>query len=390
MALYLLREGELAVDRCKRNGIITVTEPTKPLVFMRNPVGLLMVSKGAGMKNLIKTLIFILILAVLVFAVQREMIPFQWQDTMQSVTFHEKTEEDSVDVLVCGTSSVMVGISPLIIYEKAQITAHVRGNSRQPPQVMYLDVKDALRSQNPEIVVCSASMLLEDFDVDREEVRVRRGMDYMPLTVDKLRVAKAITDESSWQTLSSYIMPIGRYHSRWTEIREGLQVGDRNEYDFKHGQYAVYKVKAQKDNSEENMQDRTEVSVTESSMNWYEKTAELCRENGIELLLVTTPDQRWTMGKHEAVAAAAEKLGAGYLDYNVDGITEKCGLDWGRDFYDDHHCNAGGSVKLTNYFTDYLTDNYGLEASDVSEATQKQFEKDIEHFHEVLEKYGFE
>ena len=342
------------------------------------------------MKNFFKTIGFLIILFMLVLAVQREMVPFQWQDTIQSETFHKKTEENSVDVLICGTSSIMVGISPLRLFENAQIVSHVRGNSRQPPQVMYLDVSDALRTQKPKVIVCSASMLLEDFDVDREEVRVRRGMDYMPLTFEKVQIAKAITEESEWQTLSSFIMPIERYHGRWVEIREGLQVGDRTDYDYKHGQYAVYKTKPQIDNSEQTMKDTSFVDISESSMKWYKKTAELCSKNGIEFLLVTTPDQRWTMGKHRAVSDAAAVLDAEYLDYNVDGIIQECNLDWSKDFYDNHHCNAGGSIKLTDYFTDYLVETYSLEASNASPRVKKQFQKDILHFHQALEKYGFE
>ena len=65
-------------------------------------------------------------------------------------------------------------------------------------------------------------------------------------------------------------------------------------------------------------------------------------------------------------------------------------MDWDTDFYDNHHCNAGGSIKLTDYFTDYLVETYSLEASNASPRVKKQFQKDILHFHQALEKYGFE
>lgn len=343
-----------------------------------------------AVKNLIKTIVFLAILIVLLLGLQVQFVPFQWQDTIQARTFYEDTEKDSVDVLISGTSSIMVGLSPLRMYEDAQITGHVRGNSRQPPQVLYLDVKEALKNQKPKLVAVSAAMLLTDFNVDDEEVRVRRGMDYMPLTLDKIKVAKAVTDESSWQTVSSYVLPLARYHDRWTEIRDGLQVGDRNEYDYKHGQYAVFKTKPQEDNLAEHMLDDSLVEPTESSMYWYSKMAEVCRENGAELLLVTTPDQRWTMGKHNCMVKAAEELDAGYLDYNVDGITDEIGIDWQRDFYDNHHCNARGSIKLTDYFTSYIQKEYNLKASDVSDEVKEQFEEDIEHFHKTLKELGYE
>lgn len=232
-------------------------------------------------------------------------------------------------------------------------------------------------------------MVLSDFNVEEEEVRVRRGMDYLPLTIDKIKVACAVVKESEWQTLSSFILPLTRYHSRWTDIKEGLQRGNRDEYDFKHGQYAVYRTEPQVDNTVEKMKDKTPVEVSESSMYWYEKVAELCRDNDIELLLVTTPDQRWTMGKHNSTAQAAKSLGADYLDYNVDGIIEECGLNWQTDFYDDHHANAGGSIKQTDYLVKYMQDKYNLKASEISDSTRKRFEEDVEHFNEVLERRGY-
>ncbi|MCQ2546184.1 MAG: hypothetical protein MJ161_01380 [Clostridia bacterium] len=345
--------------------------------------------KTAIVKNLAKTVAFIVILAVIVLALQTQFVPYQFQDTIQAGTFFNYTEEDSVDVLISGTSSIMVSISPLRIYEDAQIVSHVRGNSRQPPQALYLDVKEALKSQHPKLIACSAAMLLTDFDVDKEEVRVRRSMDDMPLTWDKIEVAGEVVDESEWQTLSSYVLPILRYHDRWVEIRDGLQVGNRKDYDYKHGQWAVYKTVPQEDVSAEKMKDDTPVQVTESSMKWYRKVADLCRENDIQLLLVTTPDLRQTEGRHEAFARAAEELGADYLDYNVDGITAKCGLDWKKDFYDNHHANAGGSLKVTDYFVEYIQDRYNLKASDVSPEVQKHFEEDIAHFKDVLKEKGF-
>ena len=77
-----------------------------------------MVNKCA-LKNLLKVIAFLAILLVLVLGLQRDFIPFQFQDTIQARTFANYTEEDSVDVLIVGTSSIMVGISPLRIYQDA-------------------------------------------------------------------------------------------------------------------------------------------------------------------------------------------------------------------------------------------------------------------------------
>ena len=70
---------------------------------------------------------------------------------------------------------------------------------------------------------------------------------------------------------------------------------------------------------------------------------------------------------------AAESIGADYLDYNVDGIIEECGLNWQTDFYDDHHANAGRSIKQTDCLVKYVQDK----ASEISDSTRKQFEQEL-------------
>lgn len=335
-------------------------------------------------KHIVSIAIFVIILAVIIGFAQKELIPFNEQDTNQTATFY-KLEPNSVDILAVGSSSVMVGFSPLRLYEKTGITSYVRCSSVQAPAITYLNVKESLKAQHPKLVVVSAYTLLLDYDYDEYEAWVRRGMDYKKLSLDKIKIAKAIADRSEWQTTSSYILPILRYHSRWnTVLEEGVDENWGN-YDYMHGQYPVYKHKAIEDVSVEKMADTEKRDISEDNRMWYEKMVSLCKENDIKVLFLVTPDMRWTAGKHQAVKNAAKEMDVDFLDYNVNGITAICGLDWSRDFYDDHHVNAAGSVMLTDYLSNYIEDKYKFGPSEISKAEKGQFEKDIKQFKKDLE-----
>lgn len=345
--------------------------------------------KKESIVNIIKTIAFLIVLAMIILAIQSRVIPFNEQDTNQTATFYE-TPEDSVDVLIAGTSSIMVGLSPLKLYEDTGITAHVRGSSVQSPHVTYLNIKEALKYQKPDVVAVSIISLLSDYNVDDKEAWMRRGMDYKKLSLDKVIVAKAIVDDSEWQTLGSYIMPIARYHTRYGAIL-GRGIPDTlGDYDYMHGQYAVYKQRYITDVSDENMANQTQVKLSDKSLDWYKKLAALCEENNIKLLFVAMPDMRWTTGKHNAILKLSDELGADFLDYNANDLIELCDIDTSRDFYDDHHLNAGGSVKATSYFGQYLKEKYGLEASKVSEEIDKQLNNDIERFKSDLQNKEYE
>ena len=217
-------------------------------------------------KQIILSLIFLAILAVCLFYAQQQLIPFNDQDTNQTATFYE-TEEDSVDVLTVGASSVMVSFSPLRLYENTGITSYVRCSSVQAPPVTYLNVKESLKTQKPKLVVVSAYTLLLEYDYDEYESWLRRGMDYKKLSIDKIKIAKAISDRSEWQTTSSFIFPILRYHARWKNILNGENHKEHlGEYDYMHGQFPVYKHKTIEDVSAEKMAETELAHITDDNM----------------------------------------------------------------------------------------------------------------------------
>lgn len=69
---------------------------------------------------------FIAVSLLLICFLQNRLIPHHDLYSSQFKTFYN-TPRNSIDVLVVGTSTVMVGVSPLKIYDETGILAHNRG-----------------------------------------------------------------------------------------------------------------------------------------------------------------------------------------------------------------------------------------------------------------------
>lgn len=335
------------------------------------------------MKRFVKAICFMMILAVVFLSVQSKFIPFEAQDTNQANSFYNDIEEKSVDVLAIGASTILVNVCPLEMYKQTGIVSHVRGNSRQAPVTMWLNTVDAFKTQSPKLVIYNGTMLMNDIDFDKEEGFTRRGFDYLKFSIEKMKAANYICNRSEWQTLSSFALPLLRYHSRWTEFLSGLQPEEAGDYDFMHGQYAVYKTVKVEDERAVNMAQEEKVNIADSSYQWYKKSIDLCHENGAEVLMVMTPDMRWTAGKREAIAEACQKLGVKYLDYNDAEVEKATGIDWSRDAYNDHHLNVRGSIKFTDYLSNYIVKEFKLTPSDASDNVKNQFQQDMKTFESV-------
>lgn len=93
---------------------------------------------------------------------------------------------------------------------------------------------------------------------------------------------------------------------------------------------------------------------------YLEKSIEFCQKQGMEVLLLRTPDPTWTVEKHNVIQQCAEKYKVPFLDCCEKNIYQEIGIDWKVDGNDSQHLNYHGATKFTKYLGEYLTANYEL------------------------------
>ena len=126
--------------------------------------------------------------------------------------------EDSIDVLYIGSSPLLRGVSPMVMWKEYGFTGYVRASALQAPAVSYGLLAESLRKQSPEVVVLLCDNIFLEYDYTEREGDLRRGLDGMKMSLYKLDIIREVTEADERQSALSYVFPLMRYHERWKEI----------------------------------------------------------------------------------------------------------------------------------------------------------------------------
>ena len=102
--------------------------------------------------------------------------------------------------------------------------------------------------------------------------------------------------------------------------------------------------------------------MDDTQSGYVKKIAELCKQKGSELVLVTAPIALVSMDYiknyndiHNKLAALAKQVGANYIDYNI--VNQQTPMLTNDNFRDDAHLNDSGVKIVDEHFRNWLTEN---------------------------------
>ena len=333
-------------------------------------------------KMVAKPIVFLLLFLSLGFGFTRLLTPYWGTTTNQSETFYA-LPEDSIDVMTVGSSSLLVCVSPLVMWESRGITSYSRCTSVQAPLITYFNVAEGLEYQTPEVVIIGTMFLFDEYDVDTEEneARLRATLDTRRLSKQKLETMQAIVQKSDYQTFGEYLFPLIRHHAQWASINES---SFEREHHYTRGYLPVYKLEVLEDQRNMTPVDQPK-AVNEDSAYYYRKAIEACLEKGCDVLLLTAPRANWTYDQYLAIQQLADEYGVDYLDFNLDEVWDAAGVDVQTDFYNNTHINTYGAVKTSQYLADYLTEHYQIPDRRTDETVAASYNADYERFRTEME-----
>ena len=341
-------------------------------------------------KTGIKLIIFAVLLLLLLDGMGTVFLPYDSEETRQNTSFYE-FPKNSVDVLIVGGSTVRNGISPNELWNQYGIVAYNRCDSRQAAEITTFNLRDSLKYQDPQLLIISLNQLYTSFDYDRNEPFIRKALDYKRFSADKLRTIMKVAShyEDSSEDVASLIFPALRYHIRWQELLRGddetideFKMQLKPEHDYRRGQITIPRVRKNKvihlDETDETVPEYDEYSYTQ-----YKETIELAQKKGIDVLVVTLPDVKWTKGEYLGTAAFAEEMGVDYIDFNTEEVVGDIGFIWQTDLYDRHHLNPVGARKSSKYVGQYIIDRYGIPQHQCDESLAEQLDADWEIYDDM-------
>jgi hypothetical protein len=268
-------------------------------------------------------------------------------------------DENSLDVLILGSSQVAFGISAVEMYDYAGISAYGIGMSQGSLLGNYYWMLEAFKRQNPSIVMLDVSCLLEVMLESSERI----SADVMKMSQNKLAMLKSMSQYLE-EPFLSYLLPIIKYHSRWAELTgedfgenmnnhlsyRGLNITDKCKSGLEYDQVVI-------DNDDPTADIR---ELYDYQLEYFEKIVAYCQENDKELILFKTPKTTWTGSDSAQIQELAEKYGLVYLDFNRQELLEAIDFDVNTDMKDKDHLNTIGAEKLSRYLADYLVENFSM------------------------------
>ncbi len=343
--------------------------------------------------SVISTAIFLILLTLLLVGLNYIFVPY-WQytddpdDAGESPRYQYFYElpENSLDFLVLGASNSYHSIDPMQVYADSGCTGYDLGGPSQPMSCSYYWLREALKTQSPRVVFVDVGSFAREIP---NKERILKSL--LPMKFSPLMIRACLDNFTDTDALYSALFPLYEFHSRWESLSK-TDITRKNPapYLIKGSTVrfvSMNKIKAERINLRETKNvtldgegkpvvTLDELSLTEETVDYFSRIAELCRKENITLVPVKFPTKNWNERWSGMVREEISRYGLSLWDMTDD--SNPAGINWEKDSFDSgRHLNYFGMVKSSKCLSDYLSgmgltghrgdEGYGLWEKDLQE-----------------------
>lgn len=273
---------------------------------------------------------------------------------------------NSIDVLVLGSSDAQYSFVPSFFYEDTGLCAYVRGTACQPLEVSYEMLKDSLKTQKPKIVILEVFTALPlRYTCEGDSCYVIA--EYQMTGKEKYNTINYLPEEKAKEYRNDFI----NYHNDWRTMEDYEDLLPSNVFKEReiNDNFFGYIYQFRSEELPENhwlplrYSEDIEVELDELDLESLNNIYNLCKENNIKLLLYKTPvdgitqEDQSTMHK---VWEWAEEKDVNYIDFVSLASELKFYLQIHSDAF---HCYINGASMITGYIADYVNQNYEIKSN---------------------------
>lgn len=310
-------------------------------------------------KLLLFTCGFVLILMVLSTVLKPKWMFQTREKSPETETWSEFYEEpkNSLDILFIGSSHVYDDVNPVVIYENTGLKGFDLASSRQDMATSYFYIKEALRRQNPQYIVLETYGFGYDALSAEEQACYKRSLDYMRGLSVKIEAYRAWHKNLPDESLFPRIFTIMDYHSRWDSLEE-IDFTFKEKIETVNGYSPVYS--CQTIAHEKYYEEEEVTAFSETTMEYFEKICDICKEENIQLVLFSAPADNARKVQADQFRAIADLYQVPYYDFNEDTYYSQIGLDSTKDYRDYSHLNVYGSEKFSRFLAEQMVAWFSL------------------------------
>lgn len=321
------------------------------------------------------------------FLLQRLLVPKYMSEVVEGRLIAEYYgEEKDHDVIFIGDCEVYENFSPKVLWEDYGINSYIRGSAQQLIWQSYYLLEDTLRYEMPDAIVFN--VLAMQYNQPQKEAYNRMTLEGMKWSVSKVNAIRASMTRD--EKFLDYVFPLLRYHARWSKLeKEDVEYLFRTEKMSHNGYYMRVDVKPAENVPEGKI--LADYRFGENAYAYLDKMTALCKEKGIQLILVKAPSlyPYWYDEWEAQMEDYAEKNGLLYVNFLE--LMKETGLDFSKDTYDAGlHLNLPGAEKISAYFGEILRNEAGIKDRRGEEKLKAQWKEKIMFYEKEKERLYLE
>ncbi len=271
-------------------------------------------------------------------------------------------EEESLDVVMIGSSPVYPYFAAPLMWHETGITSYALSTSSQRPDAMLYLIKEAEKTQSSALIILEMRMFRYDmsqFDTEEQYFYNRTLTDNLRYSWNRMELINQTTKENV--SLADYL-DIIRYHDNWkTQLGRKL-----NYYDYRvqtpyKGFIFVPNIEQLRVEASDMVNEVT--AIPEDTEEIYIEIMDYCQRENLNVLFLLSPflATKEDKQKFNYMKKLTEDRGFEFLDMNEH--YDEIGLDFNLDFYNAGHVNISGAEKCTSFLGKYLKDNFTFNAN---------------------------
>ncbi len=336
-------------------------------------------------KKFLKIVSFVLVFALAITAYMSA-LDFKYLDSVFKFDAFYELPENSVDVLVLGSSHAYQGVNTAVLWEEYGYSAFNLCGAGQPVWNSYYYLEEALKTQSPKVIIFDIYYM--HYSAEYSEVSFAIKNTYGMKWSDTKKEAIEVSFDHTTTGIQYYIEAL-QYHSRYSDLNKTdfyPYQANKEMYENHKGFYCYFRTEALQERDLTTVEYFNE--VTDKCLLYFEKILNLAESKGIPVIVTAIPFD--AENYHQGIFNFVElttigKKNVSFINFLTD-YKEAVAIDYKQDFADKQHLNFRGNTKISRFFGDYIKENYDVPDNRGNEY-YSSWDKDAEVYYNQLENY---
>ncbi|MBR5597698.1 MAG: hypothetical protein IKW30_09870 [Lachnospiraceae bacterium] len=290
-------------------------------------------------------------------------------------------DKNTVDVLFFGSSIGVNGFNTQEFYDQYGIRSYNLSSVQQPIPLSYCWLKEAVKYQQPKVVVVDTRFLYQWHPADilnGDAGAYHVALDKMKFSKSKIESVMELSKLDPSIEVKDFLFTLRYKHEKWKELTEdNIYLKNTEDYNLKGYAPGDYIIESYEPFVPQNPDERKEFDPIMKI--YMDKIVALCRENDINLVLVTLVGNDMNDATNNSILEYAQENEIDYINLchyeHFYAMSPK---------YPEEsvslHSNRKGSVVIARHLGKILRDRYQLQA-----VRDEQWENSKEYYNVIKE-----